>query len=75
MKIIIGTFWLDSLDINLNELIELIEDEQRIDIQNIKEYTKDELEYMCPEDLKPLAYKCNELVQAVKYLDYKLKEK
>lgn len=71
---------------NLKDTVEIIEDEQEIDIQNIKELDE-KLEF---NDLKPLYgineetmwteiikqhNKLNELVQAVKYLDNKLKEK
>ena len=51
---------------------QIIEEQEEIDIDKLEEYTKDELEYMCPEELKPLAYKCNEIIKAVKQLDKKI---
>lgn len=58
----------------LNYEVELIEEEQDIDIQNIKEYNDYELSYMCPEELKPMANMCNKLIKAVKQLDKIIKE-
>lgn len=62
----------DTLDLGCRDF-ELLSEE--IDIDSIEEYLENEIEYMCLDKVKPLAYKINELIKAVKQLNKKLEEK
>lgn len=55
---------------------EIIEEQEKIDIQEIKKFQEDIIEQATDDgNMKCLARKCNELVQAVKQLDKNIKEK
>lgn len=59
----------------LNDTVEIIEEQEEIDIKKIDEIHSIFIENStCGEDVKFLARKYNELVQAVKQLDKNIKE-
>lgn len=61
---------------NMNKKFRIVEEQEEIDIQEIKEFQKDIIEQATDDaNIKCLARKCNELVQAVKQLDIIIKEK
>ena len=67
---IINTGWL------INSNIEIIEEQEDIDIQSIEEIKEVFIENAsCGEDVKFLARKYNEIAQAIKQLEKKIKEK
>ena len=58
---------------NLNNEVEIIEEQEEIDIQSIRKFQNDLIENTTDDgNIKCLAKKCNELVQAVKQLDRQL---
>ena len=59
----------------LNDIVEIIEEQEEIDIQNIEELEKIEDYEADPTDVKLNRQIINKLVQAVKQLDKKIKEK
>lgn len=58
----------------LNDEVEIIEEQEEIDIQSIKEMEK-MITHGYGSNETEIAYKVNELVQAVKQLDKNIKEK
>ena len=61
---------------NMNKKFRIVEEQEEIDIQQIKEFQENVIENVTDDsNIKCLAKKCNELIQAVKQLDNKLKEK
>ena len=58
----------------LNTIVEIIEEQPEIDIQKLYEYSDFEIENMCEEKVRPLAYQIRDLIRAVKQLE-KRKEK
>lgn len=65
--------WFNHANFRLNTAVEIIEDEQEMDIQSIKEI--DATIFNNPNLKDATKATINLLVQAVKYLDNKLKEK
>lgn len=65
-----------ALNLMLNNEVEIIEEQEEIDIQEIKDIKDVFIENAaCGEDVKYLAKKYNEILKAVKQLDKKIKEK
>jgi len=69
-------WWLHPEYKKLNDTVEIIEEQQDIDIQSIEDIKDIFIENAsCGEDVKYLARKYNDLIQAVKQLDKQIKEK
>jgi hypothetical protein len=64
-----------SIENELNSTVEIMEEQEEIDIQNIEELEKIEDYEADPTDVKLNRQIINKLVQAVKQLDKKIKEK
>ena len=65
-----------STSLFINDTVEIIEEQEEIDIQNIKDIKDVFIENAsCGEDVKYLARKYNEILKWAKQLDKKIKEK
>lgn len=73
----LGIYLDDGLNMNsLNDTVEIIEEQEEIDIQSIKDIKDIYIENAtCGEDVKYLARKYNEILKWAKQLDKKIKEK
>lgn len=74
-----GSYFVEDLSFNLANLsdeVQIIEEQEEIDIQNIKDIKDVFIENAsCGEDVKYLARKYNEILKWAKQLDKKIKEK
>lgn len=68
--------WFNHNNFSLNSQVEIIEEQEEIDIQSIKDIKDIYIENAsCGEDVKYLARKYNEILKWAKQLDKKIKEK